>query len=82
MDTMSLQEIEENIMQLDYHDRAFLAYNLIKSIDDYDVDLSENEIENCWMDEVDRRTKDIGDESKFRDAKIVFTEAKKRNKSQ
>ena len=40
MDTMSLQEIEENIMQLDYHDRAFLAYNLIKSIDDYDVDLS------------------------------------------
>ena len=73
---MSLQEIQEGILELDVQDRALLAYDLLKSIEDNDNDIDIDEIENLWLDEAEKRADDIGDASKFRNADLVFADAK------
>ena len=50
---MSIQEIESQALQLPPGERALLAQHLIASLDD------ENEIEQAWGDEVERRWKGL-----------------------
>jgi hypothetical protein len=48
---MSLKEIAAEIMKLDLKDRATLAKWIVESLDD----LSEEEIEELWAEEAERR---------------------------
>ncbi len=57
---MSFKELEAAVMMLDQKERAQLAHSLLKSLNDSDAeDLSEQEIEEMWIDEALRRDAEL-----------------------
>jgi hypothetical protein len=53
--SMNINELKNQVLRLDPAGRALLAKELLASLDD----LSENEIEDLWLDEAARRDKAI-----------------------
>lgn len=56
---MQLQEIEVEIENLSAHDRASLAKKIIDSLNVYETNLSDAEIEALWVEEAERRLDEI-----------------------
>jgi hypothetical protein len=52
---MSLEELKEEVLRLSPEARAYLAKELLTSLDA----MSETEIERLWIDEADRRDKEL-----------------------
>jgi putative addiction module component (TIGR02574 family) len=52
---MTRQEIYEAALKLDLRDRAELAHELLRSLDE----LSPEEIERLWLDEAERRLREL-----------------------
>lgn len=55
----SIAEIEKDLMALPIQDRARIAADLIRSLDDDGEPLSREEWEAAWAEEISRRLEDI-----------------------
>jgi len=51
----NIDELRRRALALDLHDRAQLARDLLRSLDE----LSENEIEQLWLDAAERRREEV-----------------------
>jgi putative addiction module component (TIGR02574 family) len=72
----SLKDIEKEIFQLPPHERAILARNLIRSLENEDLDV---DCEALWITEADRRYQELKNgKVKGIPAKQVFDEARSR----
>jgi putative addiction module component (TIGR02574 family) len=52
---MSIDEIRKHLMELPQHERAELAYELLDSVSDDDLDDDPAEVEAAWAPELKRR---------------------------
>lgn len=70
---MKVKEIIEEVLRLSSHDRAQLAENLIKSLDEQE----DPEAEKLWVDEAERRYKEYKEgKLKAKSSDLVFKEAR------
>ena len=75
MARMSLEELESEAMKLDPKSRARLAGKLLESLDS----LSEEENEQLWAEEAERRNSDLdSNRDSARDADEVLRDARDR----
>lgn len=56
----SIADIEKELMALPTEDRARVALDLIRSLDNEDETLTREEWEAAWLEEVKRREAEIG----------------------
>lgn len=52
---MTLQELRKHLMDLPRYERAEIAYELLDSVSDEDLDEDPAEVEAAWADEIKRR---------------------------
>jgi putative addiction module component (TIGR02574 family) len=72
---MTLIDLESEVLKLAPKDRARLAQRLLESLDT----LSEQEIQSLWLDEAERRDRDLdADPSRAIPAAEVLREARSR----
>lgn len=70
---MKVKEIIEEVLRLSSHDRAQLAENLIKSLDEQE----DPEAEKLWVEEAERRYKEYKEgKLKAKSSDLVFKEAR------
>lgn len=70
---MKVKEIIEEVLRLSSHDRAQLAENLIKSLDEQE----DPEAEKLWVEEAERRYKEYKEgKLKAKLSDLVFKEAR------
>ena len=74
---MSIEELKDEALRLSKESRAYLARELLTSLDD----MSESEIEELWLLEAVRRDEELDDgTARFYPADEVFTRARARRK--
>jgi putative addiction module component (TIGR02574 family) len=54
-----LKELEKELMDLPHKDRAELAHRLLVSLDDEEEQLSFAEVEALWIEEIQRREREV-----------------------
>ena len=70
---MKVKEIIEEVLRLSSHDRAQLAENLIKSLDEQE----DPEAEKLWVEEAERRYKEYKEgKLKAKSSDLVFKKAR------
>ena len=74
-----LDEIEKIIPQLSTHERAQLARRLLESLDEEETELSEDQLNELWIEEANHRSQEIKDRAvKTRSAEDVLKDARER----
>ena len=53
--SMSSDELREHLMQLPPHDRIQLAYEMLESVEEDELDDDPEEVEAAWTEEIKRR---------------------------
>jgi putative addiction module component (TIGR02574 family) len=57
--SMSSDELREHLMQLPPRDRVELAYEMLESVEDEELDEDPAEVEAAWAEEIKRRVDDL-----------------------
>jgi len=57
--SMSNDELREHLMQLPPHDRVQLAYEMLESVEEDELDDDPEEVEAAWTEEIKRRVDDL-----------------------
>jgi hypothetical protein len=70
--SLTLEELESQVLQLDFESRAALAEALLRSLED----LSDKENEQLWLAEAQRRRQELlSGQAKLRDGETVLLRA-------
>ncbi len=73
----NIEDIEKELMALPIETRKRIAHDLISSLDKGDEELSQEEWEAAWRDEIQRRVEDVqAGRVELRDADEVIAELK------
>lgn len=74
-----MDELEKKVLKLSSHERAIIAYQLIRSLDE-EEDIDDEDLEKLWIKEINARYDNYKKgKTAIKPAEQVFREARSRN---